>query len=153
MVKRITRKGDYKHPLYSTWIGMMNRCHNPNFNDFRLWGGRGIKVSDEWHDFQVFVDDMGGGKPSITHQIDRIDNDSNYAKGNCRWVTPSENVKNRRPSSEWSNSPRNKNKVTGVRLPPEMREVLEVMAKSEHRNLSGMIVHILKREVNRNAQS
>ena len=90
-----TPKGSSKHPLYSTWNGMMNRCHNPKFCDFATWGGRGIDVCPEWHNFTCFVKDMHP-KPTLTHEIDRVDNNKGYSKENCRWVTRKENTRNKR---------------------------------------------------------
>jgi hypothetical protein len=53
-------------------------------------------MSAEWKDsFQQFREDVGE-RPSPAHEIDRIDNDGNYCKGNCRWVTHKENMRNTR---------------------------------------------------------
>lgn len=83
------------HPLYSVWQGMLRRCDNPRYAQFKDYGGRGIRVCDRWlHDFAAFVSDMG---PRPTgHFIDRIDNDGNYEPTNCRWVTRAQSQSNRR---------------------------------------------------------
>lgn len=85
-----------KQPWYSCWNGMMQRCHNPNNDRFYDYGGRGIKVCDEWHDSWVFGKwaEENGFQKGL--QIDRINNDGNYEPSNCRWVTPKENMQNRR---------------------------------------------------------
>jgi hypothetical protein len=67
---------------------------NPNATRYDLYGGRGIKVSDEWRDFENFYRDMGERPPGKT--LDRINPDGNYTKDNCRWITLSEQQQNKR---------------------------------------------------------
>ncbi len=76
-----------KHtPEYSVWTSMLQRCENPNNKDYHYYGERGITVCPEWHDFAVFIADMGV-RPSGCQTIDRIDNDKGYELSNCRWTT------------------------------------------------------------------
>lgn len=95
-VKRLTTHGKSKFEEYSVWNRIINRCTNPNSPDWENYGGRGIKVSDDWrHNFELFFLDMGK-RPSKNHSIDRINNDGNYEKENCRWSTPKEQARNTR---------------------------------------------------------
>ena len=90
------RHGLRHTPEYTAWAGMKDRCYRRNSKFYFNYGGRGIKVCDRWlHSFESFIADMGS-KPSPEHTIDRIDNDSNYEPNNCRWVTRSVNMSNRR---------------------------------------------------------
>ena len=90
------KHGLSNHQLYSTWIGMKNRCNNPNSSDYKHYGGRGIKICDRWNNsFPNFLEDMGM-KPSKSYSIDRIDVNGNYELNNCKWSTQKEQVKNRR---------------------------------------------------------
>jgi hypothetical protein len=94
--KSIFYHGMSKSRVYRIWRGMINRCENPKVEKYPIYGGRGITVCPEWKNFTVFYADMGD-PPSPIHQIDRIKNELGYFKGNCRWVTPTENNRNRRP--------------------------------------------------------
>lgn len=79
---------------YKIWWGMVNRCTNPKHISWKIYGGRGIRVCDEWMKFPNFFKDMGERPPGKS--IDRIDNDKGYFKENCRWATPAQQYNNRR---------------------------------------------------------
>ncbi len=83
-------------PTYSTWECMVQRCTNPNNTNFKHYGGRGIKICTEWLKFENFLADMGERPEGL--ELDRINNDGNYEKNNCRWVTHKVNLLNRRRS-------------------------------------------------------
>ena len=88
------KHGMFGHPLYKTWEGMMARCYNENNKDFYLYGGRGIKVCDRWHDPKNFAEDMSPRPDG--HTLDRIDNSRGYSPGNCRWATAMQQHANKR---------------------------------------------------------
>lgn len=86
-----------QEPLtYGSWAAMHRRCIYPCHEQFRNYGGRGIKVCSRWQSFDAFLADMGP-RPSPKHSIDRIDNDGNYEPNNCRWALPAEQSLNKRP--------------------------------------------------------
>ena len=80
-------------PTYITWKNMKSRCQYEKDKDYPRYGGRGIKICEEWKNFSNFLRDMGI-KPEKA-QIDRIDNNGNYELSNCRWVSNQENSNNR----------------------------------------------------------
>lgn len=95
-----TKGGLTTHPLYQRWYDLNRRCYDPERKDYNHYGGRGITVCQEWHrdnpqGFQNFLRDMGGTYQDKL-EIDRIDNNGNYCKDNCKWSTRSEQVVNSR---------------------------------------------------------
>jgi hypothetical protein len=81
---------------YDTWCHIRERCLDPRGKYFHRYGGRGIRVCDEWVDDPVAFCEWAlanGWKPKL--QIDRIDNNGNYEPDNCRFVTHAENQRNR----------------------------------------------------------
>jgi hypothetical protein len=80
---------------------MLQRCLNPNCKDYPDYGGRGITVSGEWHNFIDFFNCMGSPpKDPITGErmsLDRKNTNGNYEPNNCKWATRSEQQLNKRP--------------------------------------------------------
>ena len=79
---------------HNAWRAMLARCRNPNDSRYYTYGARGISVCARWLIYANFLVDMGR-KPSSLHSIDRMDNDGNYFKENCRWATPQQQMRNR----------------------------------------------------------
>lgn len=81
---------------YTRYMGMLARCRNPSSLSWPDYGGRGIEVCERWlAGFEFFLEDMGE-PPGPGYQIDRQDNNAGYSPENCRWVTASQNSRNRR---------------------------------------------------------
>ena len=68
---------------YTSWYQMLARCEKPDHPRYPGWGGRGITVCKRWHEFSVFLADMGERPAGTT--LGRIKNDQGYEPGNCRW--------------------------------------------------------------------
>ena len=82
------------NPTYKSWTAMKSRCLNPNTVAYQNYGGRGIKICDEWMDFNNFLRDMGDKPKGKT--LDRIDVNGNYEPSNCRWASVKEQNRNTR---------------------------------------------------------
>lgn len=92
--------GDYKTRFYKIWESFNNRCRNINQKNY---GGRGIKVSEDWKDYKNFKRDMYN--KYIKHvqkygekntSIERKNNNDGYSKENCTWATRLQQSRNQR---------------------------------------------------------
>lgn len=102
-----TKHGGYlggtESPAHYVWRSMMARCYRPTDKSYKYYGARGITVCDAWHDYTVFVHDMG--EPPNGMSLDRIDVNGPYCKTNCRWATSSTQQKNKSTTRLYVRSP------------------------------------------------
>ncbi len=116
------------HPLYSTYMNMLHRCHNPSSLSYPNYGARGIKVCSQWRaDFWCFVSDVGE-KPSPQYSLDRINNDGNYEPGNVRWADAQLQYLNSRPRRRAKGVKRALPPATTSVLSPAQESVLHAVA-------------------------
>lgn len=93
--KRTFTHGKRNERIYNIWCGMKKRCNNPNEKSYGRYGGKGIKVCDDWNNsFEAFYEwaMSNGYKDDLT--IDRIDNAKGYRPDNCRWITLHDQTRN-----------------------------------------------------------
>lgn len=94
------RHGKRQTATYKAWLTTKQRCSNPRNQDYRLYGGRGVKMCERWLKFANFLADMGERPNGLT--LDRFpNNDGNYEPGNCRWATQKQQAATRRRPKTW----------------------------------------------------
>jgi len=70
---------------YKTWANILQKCYNKKHNSFKYYGGKGIKVCDDWkNSFEKFYKDMGDRPKDCS--LDRINTNGDYCPYNCRWA-------------------------------------------------------------------
>lgn len=93
----MTKHGWYGTRLYGIWRGAIDRCENPKTEQYHNYGGRGIKICQEWRESpQAFCEWAMANGYADNLTLDRIDSNGDYEPSNCRWITMSEQQTNRR---------------------------------------------------------
>lgn len=94
----VNRKhGMFGTRIYNIWATIIQRCENPNSENYEYYGGRNISMCPEWrNDFQIFYDWAMNNGYTEDLTIDRIDNDKGYNPDNCRWATWTVQARNKR---------------------------------------------------------
>ena len=85
--------GETTSRLYHILEGMKARCYNNKHESYNRYGGKGIKICEEWHNYILFKEWAvnNGYKNGFT--IDRINSNRDYGPDNCQWITRLENCK------------------------------------------------------------
>lgn len=55
-IASVGMKNATKHPLYWRWQGMLGRCYNPKFDNYKSYGAKGITVSEELLNFKDYIE-------------------------------------------------------------------------------------------------
>lgn len=88
--------------IQKIWNGMIARCYRPYVNGYKNYGGRGIRVCDEWrHSYKEFAkwaysNGFNDNSTPLQCSLDRIDSNGNYCPENCRWVDATRQQNHRR---------------------------------------------------------
>jgi len=117
----LTKERNYKHgngirgkktKAYRSWAHMIQRCTNPKNKDYPNYGGKGLKIEEDWvKDFSKFLEHIGDcPNEDERWSLGRIDNNVGYVVGNVRWETDTQQNRNKGMNSN------NKTGYTGVHI-------------------------------------
>jgi len=82
------RHGKTQTTEYQAWLRIKSVCTNPNDSSYHLYGGIGIKISEEWYyNFSQFLKDVGI-KPNNSI-LDRKNQQDDFIPSNVFWRTKS----------------------------------------------------------------
>ena len=93
-MRKYKRHGLRHTKAYEVWANMLARCNNPKNIGYKNYGGRVIRVCEQWHDFENFYSDMGN--PPKGMFLERVNNNKNYSPSNCEWVSRKVQTRNKR---------------------------------------------------------
>jgi hypothetical protein len=86
---------------YLAWQAMHSRCRAKlGHRDYDAYVAKGIDICPRWAIYKNFLADMGK-RPSHNHSLGRIDNNLGYSPENCRWETPTQQMRNTKKSRVW----------------------------------------------------
>lgn len=109
--------------LYEIWRGMKKRCEVKTSKDYIDYGGRGIKICDDWsRSFTAFMDWAWDNGYSVDRSLDRIDVEKGYCPENCRWASAVEQITNTRETCKV---------YTSIRLRKDRMDVLLSMLPAD----------------------
>jgi hypothetical protein len=92
----VTKHGECHTRLYNIHKGMLSRCYSKTSTGYARYGGNGILVADEWHDYNVFKKWALENNYDKSLTLDRIDNNRGYCPENCRWVNMTTQARNKK---------------------------------------------------------
>ena len=122
--------------LYTVWVSMKARCLNTKNKRYEQYGGRGIKICEDWKSFEPFRDWALENGYNDNLSIERIDVDGNYDPQNCKWIPMSDQAKNTRSNrrvtingetrilSEWS-------RISGIKAHTIRHRIIKGYPESE----------------------
>lgn len=142
-----TLNGHSNSKLYRIWWGIKERCYSENHNSFKNYGAKGIILSDEWHDFNVFYEWAINNNYSDSLTIDRIDSSKNYEENNCQWISLSENV-----AKSNKETVRRKTKYTFIGISPN-KEIFEFKNASDFGRMNNLNPNSITRVARRERKS
>src|SRR4030067_1015352 len=88
--------GESRSKLHGVWNSMLQRCNNPNTEAYKNYGGRGIRVCEEWKEYENFRSWSLSNEYNETLTLDRRHVNKDYCPENCRWVDWETQQNNRR---------------------------------------------------------
>ena len=95
-IERNYKHGESNTRLYNIWRKMLRRVNDPRVVNYKYYGGRGIKVCDEWYDYVNFSKWAKENGYNNNLSIERMNVNDNYCPANCKWIPISQQSKNKR---------------------------------------------------------